>query len=1047
MYPITEAVMALFEAEHRKVLRITGTDKNGAAITITDDNVMEDSFQIDRYSCNGEKLEVGTAIAAQMSFTLENGDGTYDGIVFEDAELLAEVGVADWTQENPTIYWVPCGYFTPDMQPRRLSTISITALDRMTKFDVVVDATDLTFPATIAGLVGQVCTVCGVTLAQSIATLTNADVTVATLPSANGGMTTYRNLIQWCAGIMGTNAWFDWNGLLRFSWYNNATNYVSTRDNRYSSDLYENDLTVTGVEYTNDSGIVIVEGTDDYAIDLTGNAIAGPLIATVLPPLNTALNGFTYRPFTAAAINAPYLWPMDIVTFTDKGGSNHSCALTNVVFGLNGTTALESKGMTYAINKAAQPNGFTREQARLFNMIAQTAITNVDVEYAQNQSTTVAPTSGWSTDAPQWQDGYYIWQRTATTTDSGTTYSAPTCISGRDGVDGAIGPQGPQGPMGPQGIQGETGATGPQGPQGIQGETGATGPQGPQGVQGKTGATGPQGPQGNTGVGVSGIVEQYYLSTSSTTQTGGSWGTTQPAWVSGKYIWTRSQVTWTNGSTTYTTPVLAQAINEANSTANDARAAVTALDDALTQQEIFDRLTDNGVAQGLVLYDGQLYINASYINAGTLNVGLINFRDYTPPYQVPNEYDPDSLFSGQAIQNGWIVNRDGSSDIGIIGCSDAVPLRGKTLIITLTSRNHITALGGYYDYIGEDGQIWSETLPETEPPAYGREDAEGNLDGATDNGEYEQYSTKYYVRENEVGFYLTVRCSGVKSISVSESYSNNFGLRYGNNIGLNYKGLQVGKFVVDRSGNATFNGAVRFNGDISSLLERVYPVGSIYMSVNSTDPGTLFGGTWQRLKDRFLLAAGDTYAAGATGGEASHTLTAAESGVPAHAHGLNSHKHSVGAHSHGLNSHTHTYNKPNTPTGSTAITADQMPAHSHHLLSDSDGKPGTYTVGANEVIARYASAVSSDGPYSLRPGTRGATLGITSNTGGGKGHTHTIGTTSTNTGTATGSTANSTAFDSGAATGNTANNTAANASSAHNNMPPYLAVYMWKRTA
>ena len=158
---------------------------------------------------------------------------------------------------------------------------------------------------------------------------------------------------------------------------------------------------------------------------------------------------------------------------------------------------------------------------------------------------------------------------------------------------------------------------------GTYGETGATGPQGPQGIQGATGATGPQGPQGNTGVGVRGIVEQYYLSTSSTTQTGGSWSTTQPAWVSGKYIWTRSQVTWTNGSTTYTSPVLAQAINGANSTANAASAAVTALDNALTQQEIFNRLTDNGAAQGLVLYNGQLYVNAGYINAGFLSAARI----------------------------------------------------------------------------------------------------------------------------------------------------------------------------------------------------------------------------------------------------------------------------------------------------------------------------------------------------------------------------------------------------------------------------------------
>ena len=66
------------------------------------------------------------------------------------------------------------------------------------------------------------------------------------------------------------------------------------------------------------------------------------------------------------------------------------------------------------------------------------------------------------------------------------------------------------------------------------------------------------------------------------------------------------------------------------------------------------------------------------------------------------------------------------------------------------------------------------------------------------------------------------------------------------------------------------------------MLDNVWPVGSIYMSVNSTNPGTLFGGTWQRLKDRFLLGAGDTYAAGSQGGEATHTLTIDE--MPAHSH-------------------------------------------------------------------------------------------------------------------------------------------------------------------
>lgn len=68
----------------------------------------------------------------------------------------------------------------------------------------------------------------------------------------------------------------------------------------------------------------------------------------------------------------------------------------------------------------------------------------------------------------------------------------------------------------------------------------------------------------------------------------------------------------------------------------------------------------------------------------------------------------------------------------------------------------------------------------------------------------------------------------------------------------------------------------------SEFLDKVYPVGSIYMSVNSTNPGTLFGGTWEQIQDTFLLAAGSTYAAGSTGGEAEHTLTTAE--MPSHSH-------------------------------------------------------------------------------------------------------------------------------------------------------------------
>lgn len=75
--------------------------------------------------------------------------------------------------------------------------------------------------------------------------------------------------------------------------------------------------------------------------------------------------------------------------------------------------------------------------------------------------------------------------------------------------------------------------------------------------------------------------------------------------------------------------------------------------------------------------------------------------------------------------------------------------------------------------------------------------------------------------------------------------------------------------------------------NLNKMIDMMYPVGSIYLSVNDVNPSTIFGGTWERIKDRFLLGAGDTYSNGSTGGEATHTLTKEEMPEHGHAFGYN----------------------------------------------------------------------------------------------------------------------------------------------------------------
>ena len=81
------------------------------------------------------------------------------------------------------------------------------------------------------------------------------------------------------------------------------------------------------------------------------------------------------------------------------------------------------------------------------------------------------------------------------------------------------------------------------------------------------------------------------------------------------------------------------------------------------------------------------------------------------------------------------------------------------------------------------------------------------------------------------------------------------------------------------------------------LSDIIYPVGSIYISVNSTNPSVYFGGSWEQIKDRFLLACGDTYNNGIFGGEAKHKLTVNE--MPSHSHDMDEESYGGGGYKSG----------------------------------------------------------------------------------------------------------------------------------------------------
>lgn len=141
-------------------------------------------------------------------------------------------------------------------------------------------------------------------------------------------------------------------------------------------------------------------------------------------------------------------------------------------------------------------------------------------------------------------------------------------------------------------------------------------------------------------------------------------------------------------------------------------------------------------------------------------------------------------------------------------------------------------------------------------------------------------------------------------------------------------------------------------------LDKVYPVGSIYLTVNNMDPSVTLGGTWQRIKDTFLLAAGDDYVAGTQGGSATHTLT-----------------------------------------------VDEMPSHEGHLYNNSGGtvdndSDNSYRLVSYEMINQGIMTQTRNRPFTIQSSNEVNIKGYSR--GGGK---------------------------------------------PYNQLPPYLAVYVWKRTA
>lgn len=589
-------------------------------------------------------------------------------------------------------------------------------------------------------------------------------------------------------------------------------------------------------------------------------------------------------------------------------------------------------------------------------------IASVDVEYYLSTSASALSGGSWSTTAPTWVNGKYMWSRTVTTDGAGNKTYSPNqngvCIAGAKGETGNDGKNALQPKrnwIGTFTTIGETAnvSTSSFNRTPVVGDvftnldgSSNTGTWEITKIENgnaffkllsyvsSKGATGATGATGVAGKGVTSIVEQYYKSTSATALSGGSWGTTYPGWESGKYIWTRSVITYTDKTTTTTTAVCVTGTKgETGATGapgKDANQVVHSVNGNGNTNQYIEFATVK-VIRNYANYattfkiSGREYettdVQFSFVSVNSTDPGL-NFLRATGGFNVwmykkttstwglvtkLNEawgrmrvynFRPDN----ESISLTWTDTRHASLPSGCIAADQLQAAKTATNFMEFTSgtglqigdktngswkgfRSRITstafeilneagtAVASYgrkliqlgkdttdavIELCGGKGKISFKNNTSSSSWGYAKDadDLTISSEGiCLDGQEVSILASNDKIINNVVDDKLTQAYIKVRT-SLAEDQSSSSSSILMNTLA--YYGQIYDLFMMgggritlssqkrdssDKAQTLTITpDAINING--KSFLDRTYPVGSIYMSVNNTNPKDLFGGTW-----------------------------------------------------------------------------------------------------------------------------------------------------------------------------------------------------------
>ncbi|MBE6784133.1 MAG: hypothetical protein E7536_09010 [Ruminococcaceae bacterium] len=375
-------------------VKIKVSPTEGSEFYLTEEQIVQNSCTVDRYVVSGDKISYGTACAAELNFKIRNQKFTYNGTEFDPNNIKFEGAkvkvwcVVDTLPGNEKE--IPMGVFTIDEQPRRLATISLTALDDMVKLDKPCSFNVL---PSIVYVRSELQTETGVIVSTNfynnvlrdinanypkIANCTNPE---SQIPLASDTEEiTWRQLMCWYAELEGGNLIINADGELDVLFFPDTSVITIDESMRYSSDMEENDITTTGVTVTLSDSTEVVVKKAGYTYNISDNKLitdtaedynsSDSTVGNMSAVLTSNNVFFTYRPFTANIKSLPNLWPMDGVIFK-KDSNEHFSVLTHVTWTLNGAMAVESAGLNSTKNGYAKTRSLTSAEKAIIEHLAK----------------------------------------------------------------------------------------------------------------------------------------------------------------------------------------------------------------------------------------------------------------------------------------------------------------------------------------------------------------------------------------------------------------------------------------------------------------------------------------------------------------------------------------------------------------------------------------------------------------------------------------------------------------------------------------------------